>query len=309
MPWRRQRRLLRPERIARPRGGRPGRWRTIDRRGRGRLKPDFQLADGARKLLRVEADVLAGQHPVGLELRPGAGRRRLAVGNFNQPEIDLRGRQPPQPAVVQLRAAQQRNPRLVVFVGLYQQATRPAGGQRRSGPLVDLTSQHARSLGLGLPQSSRLGDLVPETPGPDLALALFQEHLLPAVQSQLPALQVVGQPLAAAFHVLGGCADYHGISLGLDPPGLKVGKRYAGLGLRDRGGPRRNGRLVAPAGKLDREQVAVDLFAGTVGEDADYIDLFVKRGHLHADVKAKRSPAGDLDRQLRRSAQGPRCRL
>ena len=182
-------------------------------------------------------------------------------------------------------AAGQRN-QLLLLVGLYPQLPHPAGFETL-GRFVSATRPRSRLAGgtcRGHPrpparppvepawpdgshpaESSRTRRLVLEIPAVDLVVALLEPCLLTVFQAELAGDQVVFQPLAPAVDALAGRPDDDRVALGLEPSRLQV-EHAAGLLLRPgrpgRGGP---GRVAPRPGKKDRQQVAIDLVAGTAG--------------------------------------------
>ena len=105
------------------------RSRLSGRTARRLLEPDSQLVDGPGELGGIESDLPLGEHAIGAELGAlkRAGRRR-----FEQPEVDLRGRDPPDAAESQFRAAGKRD-HLLVVVRTKPQQLFPAGLQPLPG--------------------------------------------------------------------------------------------------------------------------------------------------------------------------------
>jgi len=198
---------------------------------------------------------------------------------------------------------------LVVLVGPHQELSFPDGLQRQPGPIAPLAAEPPRAGGRRLAQSPRARKPVLQRPGPNLIASLFQPDRLGAVELDAAVLQVVFQALPAGLDLLARGAHDHGVAAGLDPPHLEIGQTRRRLGGRVGEVAGRDRRLLAAPGKLDRQDLAVDLVAGPLRVDPHHVHLVLERGHLLAQIKPKRPPAPDVDGQVRvlcRRASGAR---
>ncbi len=142
-----------------------------------------------------------------------------------------------------------------------------------------------------------------------------------ALQADAAGLHLILQSLATGLAARRRRTDHDRIAPGFDQPGFEI--RAAGRSCRA-GRPGRTGlgdlclagqrfrggrfglggfgRRRVAALEEDRQQLAIHLVAGTVGVQAQYVDLVVKRGHVLFQVEAKRALASHLDRRLGRAA-------
>ncbi len=129
----------------------------------------------------------------------------------------------------------------------------------------------------------------------DLLAALLEPSLLTVFQAELAGDQVVFQALAPAVDALTGRPDDDRVALGLEPSRLQI-EQAAGLLFRPGrppGGIR--GRIAPRPGKKDRQEIAIDLVAGTGGIDPQHVDAIFQRDKLLKGIEMEGALAGDLD--------------
>ncbi len=259
---------------------------------RHRLEPDLQLTDIAGKLGGVKLHFSSGQHPIGAQARRTGfiGRRRLG-----QPAIDFGRRQAPQHGETQRHVARDRK-HLLPLVRAELQAVFPARLQGLAEPVAHLAPQPTGALGVDLPQAASLGHRVVDAAGMDLVAALPQKDRRRSLQRNLSRVQIDLQPFALDAHLLPrGPNDDRGAP-GLDPSGLEVPirpllRRALGVLLA------RLGR--AAARKVDRQLLAIELVARSVGMDPQHVDLLLERRPLLDRIETEPAQASDLHGQAR----------
>ncbi len=191
-------------------GLRVERYEPVGRGGRrGLLEPHAQVLDRAGELGRLDADLVAGQHPRGPQRRESfAGRGRLL-----QPEPDLGGGHASEGPEPEFGPAQKRDD-LLPLVRPDVQSSGPAGFERLPRLLGRLAADPARPLGPHLAQLTGGGGEVFDPPGADLVEFLPQHDLAGGLQHDRALLQVVLELLAADRDLLARGVEHHRVPLG-----------------------------------------------------------------------------------------------